>query len=134
LQQYASRAAREHVRGANVTVPESMMIGPVSVDAVLIVTALSVVAVWVLLKFRSVALMPPAKVNPPEPVIIAEIVFEFVARPPIQITPSLPPKASVPFVMLAPPLRIKPAGVVPLPRVSVLLPRLTVVPFCTLKA
>jgi hypothetical protein len=110
----------------SVTAPESMVICPVSVEVVLIFTTLRP---GPLPMPRSVACSPPAKVNPPVPVIWAEIVLVLLLCPPIQMMPSLPPKASVPLVTCAPPFRIRPAGLVPSLSVRVWVPRLTVVPF-----
>lgn len=73
-------------------------------------------------------------VHPPEPVILAEIVLELLAWPASHNTSSLPPVASVPLVMLAPPSRINPAGSVPSPSVSVLPLSAMPVPFWTLSA
>ena len=92
--------------------PESTVIAPVS-----------------LLTAPSVTVPDPAKVNPPLPVIAA--VTESVPLP--KITPSLAPNASVP-PLIAPPWRIRPAGLLPSPRVTVYPVAVIVAPLLTVNA
>ena len=93
--------------------PDSTLIAPVSVEE----------------PFR-VKLPEPATVRPPLPVRIELMVL--VA--PSHITASLPPNASVPPEIGVAAARLRPAGLVPSPIVSVLAPSVMVLPLSTLSA